>query len=1394
VGGSIPVPRFPGIPSFSLDPRQFGGRRAAIGFAFQKNYITYVLAGLAAGEKDFVFARIEGVEDLDILTRTEKGWIESYYQIKSRKEGTGNWTIARIENEGVLSHFYKIYREFLAASPQDSRQIELILAVEGDLDPEVSGLKHKTQGVSKARAKAFATASLHELTTTEQQYQDVAIDVRRFYETIAVKFLRPSPPKRKNIAELKTYAAELSKHFCQNSQVVEDDIFRAATEARGTFDGFCACLRFESRLSHLKESALSHLQSTGDFGPEGARLALERLTKAVENESSRPDPTIIDPTVLADWLGIQAGPILQSKPVGASGWVERKDLLSQIAGLLTKHRFVVLYGLTKIGKSQLVSSLVDFLKKRNDYFWFSFSGSPTDSALLVEQLAFWAGKRMSVRQVYEDVAAHRLSLAQAFERLSNLQMDGVLVILDDSHKQKDKSVFEKVGQLVADRWSNSQLIVISEQRIPETSIIGSEHFHVSGLEPKEAIQFVRKRGIDLSLAVVEFCMLSVQIGGHPLMLRAIAERLSKRPSRDDILTIQKDLPKIGSVRAFREVLSQRVFFDLLKSDSQRTWMRKLSALTSSFTPETAFVVAQTPPKLSVGQEDWNCLASSILEEIRANHYSLPALIREISVGRQDKNRNREIQIAAARHFFKSAITSGKADFQDFHAAIVHLIVAGEHEEAAFRFLAAFPSFLKARAFEPFEFLFMVLNGDPVQRKLHEPEIRISLLGAELTLRLGAKGSLDHAKVLGLIRRTHTVVRKLPRGKMRSARQAVLLTTLSFARGKRLGDFSEATAHQLHRLFTPIQLAIELVISGGERKEILRATQMYVQSSSFAYKLTPSVLRQAILATKAVKGSPMTVEAVNSLYRKYAFGTTDTSHALAVLDQHSAEYQEKGLVGAHFTCEHVAALLIHGRLGEYGKARERIRSLYVQGDEIGLSPELLARAELLIADTYWAEKDYSQSAEFYRKALGRQFDDVSITRHARGRLLDSLIMLAKYHEAVSLSLNFLRNSRRHMPARDKLQIYARIAYACAEKGNIKQAAIACWRLCRLAEISGDDELKYLAHFVSAWVLQHLEFSDALIFRPQMTIRDSDALSDSVSPKALEEWRKADPLRIKTTCLIAATFELIGELRRSENLLMRALKVSEKAESQNSEAPPGSIFLCAKLGRIQINCGRMTEAAGSVMKAINLSLQSSGIKASIVTWQLWELIKPGVRWPADEDVSLFFSSLAAGFKTDFAVQAWVRYLECGILFDRLVIQKAKRRLLEAEQFAESASDKHLLASIRNEKLFVRIESMFSSQTDWLTEALKTANYLATEAELQEAKGAFGQNVDTVARHYSGPIFREILQTLQDLKQHYSDHQFEVAVYALWKEGSRAHLLSGSLPKIEAYLRENAKYLPI
>jgi hypothetical protein len=100
VSSRFKLPQIP-LPLFTVNPSQTGGRNALAGFEFQNQYIAYVLAGYFAGEEQFLAARIEGVEDLDAIVRLGDVWVERYYQVKSKAEGGGNWTITALENEGV---------------------------------------------------------------------------------------------------------------------------------------------------------------------------------------------------------------------------------------------------------------------------------------------------------------------------------------------------------------------------------------------------------------------------------------------------------------------------------------------------------------------------------------------------------------------------------------------------------------------------------------------------------------------------------------------------------------------------------------------------------------------------------------------------------------------------------------------------------------------------------------------------------------------------------------------------------------------------------------------------------------------------------------------------------------------------------------------------------------------------------------------------------------------------------------------------------------------------------------------------------------------------------------------------------------------------------------------
>ena len=118
------TPLIPNIPQpslFTLAPSHSSGRHSLKGFEFQTAYIAYVLAGFAAGKEDFVSCRIEAVEDLDALLRVEETWIERYYQIKSKQEGSGRWTLNLLDREGILASFFSRFKMFRLQRKPGSR-------------------------------------------------------------------------------------------------------------------------------------------------------------------------------------------------------------------------------------------------------------------------------------------------------------------------------------------------------------------------------------------------------------------------------------------------------------------------------------------------------------------------------------------------------------------------------------------------------------------------------------------------------------------------------------------------------------------------------------------------------------------------------------------------------------------------------------------------------------------------------------------------------------------------------------------------------------------------------------------------------------------------------------------------------------------------------------------------------------------------------------------------------------------------------------------------------------------------------------------------------------------------------------------------------------------------
>ena len=343
----------------------------------------------------------------------------------------------------------------------------------------------------------------------------------------------------------------------ENPESFAQDFRRVLNQITPLFGGFVAALDFQSRQASLDEVTTNHLLYSGDLSPQEAQTAVKRLMAAIIDEFHRQILTDIDHPVLRTWLAIPHRTILQSKPPLEHDAVERKGLLDELSADLKKESFTLLHGLPKIGKSQLVSSLIDLDGKAGDYFWFTFTGEAGEQQRLARQLCIWCGQRTSRWQALDDF--QNLQPPQVFERLRSFPIHGAYIALDDCHRATDKSVFAELRRLVCSEWKDSLFLLMSEEKIPTVASGGALLKPIGGLEPKEAIEYAIKLGCDLSRAPLEFAMLSVQVGGHPPMLRAAIEQLPQRPTPAQVAILMSSLPSVYSAKNFLAYLSNRYF-------------------------------------------------------------------------------------------------------------------------------------------------------------------------------------------------------------------------------------------------------------------------------------------------------------------------------------------------------------------------------------------------------------------------------------------------------------------------------------------------------------------------------------------------------------------------------------------------------------------------------------------------------------------------------------------------------------------------------------------------------------------------------------------------------------------------------------------------------------------
>jgi hypothetical protein len=827
----------------------------------------------------------------------------------------------------------------------------------------------------------------------------------------------------------------------------------------------------------------------------------------------------------------------------------------------------------------------------------------------------------------------------------------------------------------------------------------------------------------------------------------------------------------------------------------------MAVLTLSFTRNIAFKLAALQPSIEVADADWPYLSSLVLDQTGVDRYSVPPLIKQLASSEGGAPDTSTILVATARHIFSTSFATRQIDFYDFQNAIFSLVLAEAFEEAAMRLILSLPSFAKAESFEPFEFLFLVLNGEPIHAKLPDPGTRWMLLNAEVGLRLQDPAHVRDPRIARLLTGMRLILHEdWSPGPAKSYSRAMHHITACLARARRAPSNGPPQPKPRLKFVGSVQCALKLAILSGDQELILTVLRLYDQVHAVIKRLDVELINRAILAAMA-HDLPLSAEALVTTYARYVGRAGEINRAVELVRSHAVEYLERGMNAAYFACVHAEATALVERFNQPQQARKLMQDMIARANELGLSAHCLGRAELLVAETFWVGQDYSASSCHYERALGFEHAVPWFEQYATERLCDSWVSLGKYKEAASVINRNLRSHRSRLPSEAIVQFQARLAYTFTLAHDFKKAAISCHGLCRTAEGSDSDELRSRAVKVVAWVLAHIDSSDPAAVRDGVEITNSSALSERCPPEQVEKLHEVDPAGTTGIFLTAIVFELAGDLRRSEALFCRALRTVETADKSNlmclAQLSAYGLRACA----VQLKRRRFAGAAASFKQVLSSNVEMARCKGvniatdGPVAAELWDRMATAARECTDDDLLVLFESLCGQFGDNEAVVAWLRFRESVMLFDRGSVQAAKLRVVESERLAQKASDKLLIAEVMFEKLFNRIDEFYSfagSREAWLADALDSALVLAGDAVYSETRTSFANNIRAVSRRQAGLPFDWLNAAIARFQGRPKDQTFLVVAYAMWHAATKHRLIVGSVNHLEAYLRQNAPFL--
>jgi Cap4 dsDNA endonuclease len=1290
----------PQVPSpFLLSPETFGGRNARKGFVFQDRYIAYVLAGLLKDRENLLYVRIEAIEDLDVLVRQNGRFLERYYQMKS-VEGSAAWSVRSLFTAGIFRRFLLEYISFTNLPDRPSRDIQFVFVTDGEVATEVFNLAD--EGTTSESLKfLFAALSTELLIRDVPSCSEHKETIRSTYFNSADAFLNTEVAPEKVTAAGDMLPIAIRQEVLGNGRKVSTILRaflrsityhpRAGFQQTRTAQGAPAPTMLEEA-THLR------LIAAFDCSEAAATSAYIFLLKEITRESEAKIPATVDRSQLLAWLRLRPRLMLEEKPSPPAPYVHLDDQLDELNGFLKGHGLVSLHGLPRIGKSQLVSSLIDSNQSYAVYFWFTFSGSEDDIATLCKQLAYWVGLRVGVWQLWDDAQANTLTVHQLLARLCDISVPNVLIVLDDSHRCGASSLLRQVCELIRGAWKGCVVIVITEEILPEIDQGGGEYMAAQGLNAKQALTFMSKSGINLADALLEFLALVLKVGGHPMMLASVVSELPARPTPEDLRKATEQLPSTTAVASFLQSLSNRIFYRVLKTDAQRSWLSRLALLDSVFDFNAASKVASLAPPIAHNPADWKYLCGQSFERNGAGLYSIPTLLRGVASENATDVGVDVVRVAAARGLLDWGSDKAR-EFFAFQTAVFYLVMAGSYEEAAVTLLIAMSALMnEPDTYAALRVSLISINNPVVHQMIASPNVRWHLVLTELML-IQAMTSPEVERSTSLLR----MFRSIPSEAGFSfpvdlARPTIyqLVAAVRLTKCKK----PTATMHDLNRFLMSSQNAVRSMMNASDTSFLDIASNMYHDSYAVPDWMDIELFHRVALRLQTVQ--PLRPSVLCHVYSEVGLRRKPLIDLDDLFNRHSAAYLAAGYHDAYVATELGRGTYAHEQLSMFSEGRKMVLDALSVAPHV--SVETHARATVFLADTFYAQNNNGEASEKYAVVeVNPEWPD-SYANHVRSRTIDSLSAVGELDKAIEYAVAALRHHHREFTPDHAALLRAKTIYLLAMQGRPSAAVPLIVGLRRLVRGASQDSLKWLYTFFSAWTVSQWKDLDLLTPRVSLKIHDCAAIHVDPDREALASWRANDQSNLKADAYLASAFQLSGRPRRSLKFL-RLL---------SSHVPVDSAFvLRVKLANAEIRGGSPSDAA-LLLKAVvdSASDHNCELRAALAV-----LFPEGHELPEPKSKEFFESALKLFDLGESAIILRVRY--AAELLKYHSVLDAKLQLSRAAALSEQIGSSELQAEVLWFKVIDHRSSFFTKQYDLMRELWRLCELLEANSDREEQK---------------------------------------------------------------------------